>query len=171
MDELVRKALAFEEKGQQLYEKLAEESTHRLAQTLFENLAIDEQYHAKWIHELHRSLGGEEGSTDASCVARRKPLEKRMREAFERLQMETDPPDSDNVKGLVLAMKLEEEALALYREILDEDPSPRETAFLEKILEEEWKHLEALRNVHAYLTNTGDWFDVEESGRWNWMNL
>ncbi len=171
MDELVRKAIAFEEKGQQLYEKLAEESTHSLARTLFANLAIDEQHHAKWIQKLHKSLSDEEGSSDALSVGSRKPIEGRMREAFERLQRQTDPPDSDNVKGLVLAMKLEKEALALYREILDGGPPPQETAFLEKILEEEWQHLEALRNVHAYLTNTGEWFDVEESGRWNWMNI
>jgi rubrerythrin len=75
------------------------------------------------------------------------------------------------VEGLETAMERERQGLKMYQRLLEAtggDQAGR--AFLESLVEEEWEHLEALVNTYRYLTLTAQWFDEEESKRWNWMN-
>lgn len=168
MERLIEKALSLEEKGHKFYIDMAEKASNALARALFENLALDEQRHAEWIHKIQERLQ-EEYPTDSAGAG--VSIKDRIREVFDSLDTAEEKPGQETVRGLEIAMQLEKEALELYGELLELDPSPAEKAFLEKIMQQEWQHLEALRNVHFYLTRTGEWFDQEESQRWNWMNI
>lgn len=170
MDELVKRALTFEEKGQRFYEEMAKKSDNALARALFENLARDEERHARWIEDLRAALK-QQGLDKCMSDDQFLPLESRVKEVFDRLESQAPSAEADTVEGLQVAMSMEKEALDLYREMLEQDPAVPERTFLERIMAEEWDHLEALRNVHAYLTQTGEWFDEDESRRWNWMNI
>lgn len=170
MSPLIEEALALEKKGQDFYEKMAERSVDPLARTLFTNLASDEVEHARWISELDEALGDE--PPEDPLTMDRAPIEERIKEVFDGADLPTQTHEGDYVQGLETAMTMETRAIELYRQILQEgEPSEREKTFLEAILREEWDHLEALRNVHAYLTQTGDWFADTEIQRWNWMNV
>ncbi len=170
MKTLIKEALALEKKGQDFYEKMAERSADPLTRALFTNLASDEVDHARWISDFAETLGSEP-SEDPSGVDR-PPIEERIKEVFNDADLPRQSHEGDYIQGLQTAMTMETRAIELYRQILQEgEPSARERRFLEAILREEWSHLEALRNVHAYLTETGDWYAETETRRWNWMNV
>lgn len=165
MKELLMKAVEFEREGHREYRELARCTGSVLGRQLFETLAAEEMDHVRRIEDIYNRLVGTGGQLNPSP---RRKLEDRMRESFEDLTCRHR--DIDNVEGLELAMDRERRALAMYREMMDrvDDPAARE--FVAKLLAEEWEHLEALKNVHFYLTSTGQWFDGEEIRRWNWMN-
>ena len=171
MEELVRKAISFEQKGRKFYEEMSSESCNELAKELFSNLADDEESHEQWIMKYCSCDESVESTRDGLTPANTDSIEERMQEVFDRLQEKETTCEMDNVDGLNMAMQLEEKAIDMYRELINKKPSAAEREFLEKILKEEREHLEALRNVYFYLTKTGDWFHEQESTRWNWMNI
>ncbi len=169
MSDILSSAIEFERQGYQKYLRLAEEADNPLARELFQTLAGDELEHARYIQELATSL--ETPGGEISPLPRHIPLEERMREVFARLGVTGGGSGIDNVEGLELAMDLEQGAMDLYRALLGEIEDPGQREVIETLLEQEWQHLEALANVHFFLTSTGQWLDRDESKRWNWMNI
>lgn len=171
VDELAQQAIDFEHKGREFYTRMSRESGNELAKTLFANLADDEKEHARWIREQFGCSAGDGASPDRAQPAGNAAIEDRMKDVFDRLEPDEKVREMDNVGGLEMAMELEQQAIAMYRQLIDQDPSEHQRKFLTEIIKQERQHLEALRNVHFYLTGTGDWFHEQESARWNWMNV
>ncbi|MEW6080931.1 MAG: ferritin family protein [Bacillota bacterium] len=170
MRELLENALEFEREGHCHYKALAAGTRNALGKRLFEVLAEEELDHARRVETLYKAIqGGREPK--ALEASDRTPLEERMRECFLGLYPAERALDMDNVEGLETAMERERQGLKMYQRLLEAtggDQAGR--AFLESLVEEEWEHLEALVNTYRYLTLTAQWFDEEESKRWNWMN-
>lgn len=171
MNDLIRQAIDLEQKGWKFYEKMAAESSNELAKALFENLADDEKDHERWIRNWSTDMESQEALTEDEehFIARTESIEARIKDIFSQQGASSRSAAMDNVEGLDLAMEMEEEAIAMYNDFNDDDLSPKQKRFLEAILKEEQDHLEALRNVHFYLTDTGAWYHEQE--RWNWMNI
>ncbi len=167
MDELVARAVELEHQGEQFYLSMAKTASDELTRALFENLAKDERAHA----DVVRSLAADAGLPQVAATTTSAPMEQRVREVFEALELPPPAPGPEVMRGLQLAMDMEQEAIDLYRQLLDEDLAPAQKGFVEQLLQQEWQHLEALRNVHFYLGRPGEWHDQEESQRWNWMNI
>ena len=167
-EKVLQAALDFEEKGRNFYRKTAEQSNHPLSRTLFAALADDEVRHAERIREIHAAESGP-GTWPDPAGGRAEKLEDAIRGFFANHRRELTP-ETDNVAGYEFAMRMERTGIELYSQFAREADGEGERRFFEALLREEQDHLEALQNVHAYLTQPGDWEQDEESRRWNWMN-
>jgi rubrerythrin len=162
-------AMDFEEKGWQFYRRTAETVTDPLSRKLFQTLAKDEKRHQERIREIYARLQSGTGWPTPQ-TSRRVEMETEIQSFFQenrsRLRRE-----ATNLAGYEFAMSMEKTGIELYRRLVRETTQTSEREFFEALLAEELLHLEALRNVHFFLTQPGDWLQEDESRHWNWMNL
>jgi len=157
------RAIEFEKSGVEMYLKNADKTANPLARNLFYSLAIEEIEHIMFIEkQIDPSEGLAIGEDN---------VQQKMKLVFNSLEEEDIEQDSDNVAVLELAMKLEEKGKSLYIDLRDGAESEEEKKYFTTLIKEEERHLEALKNVHSYLTKTSDWFHGDERSTWNWMNI
>ncbi|MCX7706341.1 MAG: ferritin family protein [bacterium] len=158
-------AISFETKGVNLYLSLAAKTTNPLGKKLFYSLAEQEVQHAALFDTGKYQL--KKGERVSGLI---KDIESTLREFWEHAEKTEIKKDDTHFSGYELAMEMERQSISAYREFLLKSKDENEKEFLNWIIEEEKKHLEALRNVYYYLTETADWLQSEESKVWNWMN-
>lgn len=168
LEDAVKKAVETEEHGHRFYKAQAEASTNALAKALLEELAEDEMRHCLLFREFGRRVTGEQDPVaDTECVL----LEDRLKAAFEEMDATARARgDKSQEEVLKEAVRLEKESYATYDELFKTSFGSQKE-FFDRMRREEYDHLVALENTLMYLSNTGMWFDIEESRRWNWMNI
>ena len=168
--EVIEKALSGEELGKRLYLEQAEKAKNPLARRLLLELASDEEKHAAWLRGLLEDVRS--GLSPDYPDSRVPDIESRMRAAFLDLDASDKAPgELEQEDVLKAAISLEKDSYRMYDDLFRAASGPREKEFYDQLRRAEYEHLVALENVLAYLTKTGMWFDVEESKRWNWMNI
>jgi len=158
-------AIEFETKGTNLYLSLASETTSILGKELFYNLAQQEVQHA-WLFDRMYSLTTHENLPLKDIG----DIESNLKEFWENAEKTELKKEPGDLSGYILAMDMEKQSISAYQNFLNQSKEDREKDFLKWIIEEEKKHLEALNNVYHFLSDTGDWYQAEESKKWNWMN-
>ncbi len=158
-------AIDFETKGVNPYLSLAAKTTNPLGKRLFYSLAEQEVQHAALFDSKDLSLP-EKSILDNSV----KDIEAQLKEFWMQAEKFEIKKEDVHFSGYEQAMEMEKKSISAYKEFLTKSTEEKEKEFLLWIIEEEKKHLEALRNVHYYLTETADWLQTEESRVWNWMN-
>ncbi|MCM8814619.1 MAG: ferritin family protein [Candidatus Omnitrophica bacterium] len=157
-------AINFEVKGVNLYLELAKKTSNMLGKRLFYSLAEQEVQHASLFDEMVCV------SSIEKPLSHIKDIESELKEFWKNAEKSEIRKYDTHFSGYELAIEMELKAISSYRSFLSESKDEREKEFLKLIIEEEKKHLEALRNVQYYLTQTADWISGEESKTWNWMN-
>lgn len=157
-------AVGFETKGVTLYLGLAAKAQNLLAKRLFYSLAEQEVQHA---YLFDTGYFYQDTGTLASTI---NDIEQTLKDFWEKMKGIDLKKQDDHISGYEDAMELEKQSISAYHEFLSKSNDEKEKEFLNWIIEEEKKHLEALRNVYYFLTEPGDWFQNEESKIWNWMN-
>lgn len=172
MREILEKALTLEKEGYQLYMETASQSQNPLTRQMLESLAGDEKRHMDRIFELKEEFEAE-GQWPEDTEAPGPPLdmEKRMKRIFEELGKPEPSDQEDVVKALEKALGFEEDSRQLYRDAAADTENPAAASFFRALAEEERQHSVAIKNVHSYYTQTGDWMAEDESQVWNWMNI
>jgi rubrerythrin len=165
----LKTALDFEEKGRNFYSKTAETVSDPLSKELFKTLAEDEIKHAEKIRAIYQGLSQEQPLPEAD-VSHQHQLEAKVRKFFEAHRSEITK-ETSNIEGYEFAMEMEKTGVEMYRKFADQTDHAGEKAFYQMLIKEEMEHLEALRNVHFFLTDAEDWLAQDESQHWNWMNL
>ncbi|MCM8822580.1 MAG: ferritin family protein [Candidatus Omnitrophica bacterium] len=157
-------AIEFEIKGVNLYLDLAKKTRNVLGKRLFYSLAQQEVQHAY----LFDGVGDvPQIETESGRI---KDIESELKDFWNKAEKTEIRKEDEHFSGYELAIEMEKKSISSYRAFLSESKNEKEKEFLNWIIEEEKKHLEALRNVHYYLTQTADWLQGEESKVWNWMN-
>ena len=170
LTEVIEKAAVAEELGNKMYVEQAEKATNPLARRLLLELASDEGKHATWLRSLLEDVRGGQ-SPDYPDVAL-PDIETRMKAVF--LGLDATAKAQGEVEQedvLKAAISLEKDSYRTYDDLFHAASESREKEFYDKLRRAEYEHLVALENILAYLTKTGMWFDIEESKRWNWMNI
>jgi rubrerythrin len=162
-------ALDFEKEGVELYLNLARQSVNILGKELFYTLARQEVDHAQKIDEICRDLVAHKGSTLVSMEF--PEIEKEIKDFFQKMKHEDLKEKENDLTGYDIAIALEKKGFTAYRDFAAVSQTPKEKEFFTRMMEEEKKHLEALRNVYFYLSSPGDWIEQDESSVWNWMNM
>lgn len=165
----LKAALEFEDKGKNFYLKTANAAADPLSQRLFNTLAGDEERHAERIREIYAALDKNQPWPVHTPAAQGR-LEREIRGFFDSNRGALNR-ETQQIEGYEFAIKMELTGIELYTKFARETDDPQEKSFFEALLVEERSHLEALRNVHFFLTQPGDWYEQDESRRWNWMNL
>ncbi|OGS44292.1 MAG: hypothetical protein A2539_02240 [Elusimicrobia bacterium RIFOXYD2_FULL_34_15] len=163
-------ALNFEAKGTALYLKLAKNTKNIISKQLFYSLASQEVDHAKKADEIYEVLG--KGEKNKNVLSKILPsVELSLKEFFLKAKNIDLKKDIQNIKGYELAMEMEIKGYNVYKNFSKDANNVLESNFFEKLMAQEKEHLDSLRNVYYYLTDTGDWFEEEESKVWSWMNI
>jgi len=167
IEEAIRMAINAEELGHKMYKEMAEKSTNPLAKSLLEELAADELTHCSIFKEIGReALGEPDPAVEAGCTS----IEERIKLAFDKIgESAKEQVDDTQLEVLNKAIQLEKESYETYDELFKKASGNVRDIF-DRIRREEYDHMIALQNILLYLTKTGQWFDIEESKRWNWMN-
>ncbi len=169
MPKALRAALKLEHKGSAFYLKMSEKTGNILAKRLFDQLAMQEVEHIGRINEIYSAIT--QGQSWPEPRGKKIGyLEAEMKKVFARINHTRSKEKLDNISGMKVAMDMEWYSYKMYQKFVNAAVDGPEKEFFKRMLEEETKHYEALSNVYAYLTNSGDWLERSESNTWNWMN-
>lgn len=157
------KAIEFEETGYELYVKLAKASKDKLTKTLFNSLAVQEKEHIAYIKSFAKTKKFQKYKTTKVEAAIKKVWTVAKKEKIEATK--------DQLKGYVLAMKLEDKGYKMYTAAAAKAKNTAEKQFYEFLQKMEQDHYASLANVYFYLSNNDAWLEENESQTWNWMNL
>ncbi len=172
MNTALHRAYELEKKGLEFYIESAVKSKNALARRTLFSLAQEEIKHMMTVDEISFALDNTEKWPKTTALGP-ESIEESIKEFFNNTGKEFIDRDRDNDGAYIIeeAMEFEKKSYELYSELSKTAaPGPEREFYTELIEQEEW-HCEALENVYYYLTNTGDWFEKEESRSWNWMNM
>ncbi len=162
-------ALDFEVQGRKFYLRTAEQASDPLSRKLFQTLAEDELRHQERFQQIFSRI--QQGATWPQPAPAHATLVEEEIHGFFAANRETLKPGTTTLEGYEFALRLEKTSIELYSKYARESGSAAERAFYEALIAEERGHLEAIQNVHYFLTQPGDWYQEDESRHWNWMDL
>ncbi|MFW5896855.1 MAG: ferritin-like domain-containing protein [Bacillota bacterium] len=163
----LRLAVELEEEGQRYYAQEAAKADNPLAKTVLQTLADQEMDHRDRVMKLAEGHGFPEEFRDEE-----RDIEESVREVFESFSAEErEGWSTENTGVYEHAMELERKSYKLYERLAEESQDEKEQSFFESLMKEESRHLESIENVYYFLASPGTWLSVDESQRWNWMNI
>lgn len=138
-------AMKMELDGKAFYEKLAKKTNIVGLQTIFLQLAADEQKH----YEIFLGLKGKTQAT----VMEDTPVFEQAKNVFEKLleQKENLGPVQGDLEAYLYAMKVEADSFRLYEAAAQKENDTNVKNLLLRIAGEEHKHFAILQNVHDFV--------------------
>jgi len=161
MEDKIKFAKEFERYGATLYIEIGMNAENLITKKLFYSLARQEIEHLEAIENF--VLTGEYKAVDEIKV------EEEIKDFFNSLKERSTA--ENNIGGYKTALEVEKKGYSKYEKFYREAKDEREKRFFKFLIEQEKAHIDAIVNVYSYLTQTGDWFEQEESKIWNWMNI
>lgn len=163
-------ALEFERLGAQMYLELAAQTDNPLGKKLFYSLATEEVDHARQIDVLSAQLKDQSGMGVLDTLTL-PPVNEVIKTFFTTVEKTSLKGNVSNIAAYEHAMKMEREGYAAYKDFAAHAATSAERTFFERLMQQEQGHIDAIANVTAYLTGSGDWLQSDESHTWNWMNM
>ncbi len=136
-------AMQMEEDGRAYYEQLADETTLPGLETIFRNLAEDEQKHYEIFKRLLAGSGAE--MQDSTALAGAQNVFKQL------LKMPNLSGLEQNIAAYRYAMQLEAKSFRLYEDAAAKEEDAKARSLLIKIAAEEHKHFNILENICLFL--------------------
>ncbi|MBW2977734.1 ferritin family protein [Candidatus Woesearchaeota archaeon] len=156
--EALKYALDFEEKGEQIYRDIAENSSDEFVKNTFNGLAKDEHIHEQVIK------GYIEGKADFSELKKVTLDPKRffgtVTEEFKQRAKEYGA----ELKPFDTGIELEKQSIAYYKEQLEKVETDEAKRFFEFLLEQEKFHLKSLEQVREFIGDPENFY--VEFERW-----
>ena len=147
--DIIKFAMKMELDGKAFYEKQAEQTQQSELKKILLTLAEEEDRHFRFFKNLSdnrdAAIGPEEFSDSEAS--------RKISNIFEVLAQNTEPkPFGEDIIGVwTEARRLEEEAVAFYREKAAEESDESRRNLLLKIAEEEYRHVLMIDNVLTWL--------------------
>lgn len=154
----IETALKMEREAVEFYRKCAERTSNPVGKKMFLSIAEDEQYHVACAVQMKKE--------QKFVPARTTPLED-LKQVFEQNRQEMlskIPSTADEIEALRIGMRMEEEAIAFYRQAAVQASTPGEKSFFDCLIRDEEEHFRIFQNTVAFLDDTGNWFMWEEQG-------
>jgi len=161
MEKGIEFAKEFEKNGANLYIELGMKAENLITKKLFYSLARQEIEHLETI-ENYVLTQNYKKSEELNIEEEMKIFFTNLKEK-EKLETQLD--------GYKIALEVEKNGYSNYEKFYKEAKDEKEKRLFKFLMEQEKSHMEAIINVYSYLTETGDWFEKEESKVWNWMNM
>jgi len=156
--ELLRNAMKLEEKGAQHYADLAERCTNDMSRRLLEALAEDERVHSVQLRLIWDRVAG--GEPWPSPVELAEATTQIVRDFYADLKASHDrriAEDVSDADAVELGIDHAQRCLAFYREQIDRADEPRCLDFLQAMVSEQTKHLQALQKLHELFSEPERW--------------
>ena len=154
-------AKEFEKNGANLYTELGIKAENLITKRLFYSLAKQEIEHLEVIENYVITIN--------YAKLEEQNIEEEMKEIFYSLREKNKA--ETQLDGYKIALELEKDGYSHYEKFYKEAEDENEKELFKFLMEQEKSHIDAIVNIYSYLTETGDWFEKEESKIWNWMNI
>lgn len=138
-------AMQMEADAETLYRKLAKDSQVSGIRKIFTDLADDEQGHWQIFHALQQKQPSDI-DTDSRTLENAKNIFQDLISSKENL-----PSITSNLESYRYALKLEAEAVQLYRDAAKRESNDQVKALLIRIAEEEEKHFNIVENIFNFV--------------------
>ena len=161
MEKGIEFAKEFEKNGANLYIELGMKAENLITKRLFYSLAKQEIEHLETIENYVLEKNYEKFE--------QQNIEEEMKGFFNSLKEKQKT--ENQIDGYKIALEVEKNGYSHYEKFYKEAKDEKERKLFKFLMEQEKTHIDAIVNIYSYLTETGDWFEKEESKIWNWMNM
>ena len=153
------KAIEMEEEGKEFYRKSAAVVKSILAKKIFEELAVQEDYHIAMIKKIYRQVK-ENKSMDRQITAIKshEGLENIFRESL----VEKAKASDNDLEALRFGLEREERSITYYETLAGEAATNFEKRFYLSLSFEERGHFLRIMDAIEYLTDPVGWLYVSE---------
>lgn len=139
------------------YQNALENCGHPSGRKMFQVVFVEEENHLNALKALLNDVDMEQlGLGDVENLAT----------VIQNLQSHTGPDAAvcslDEMEAFKVAMAMEHEDFAFYKELAAMSNIEEEKALFERLAYEEERHYEVLSETHSFLTDTGNWFMWED---------
>ncbi|WP_305041431.1 ferritin family protein [Geoalkalibacter sp.] len=149
-------AMKMETDAEAYYKQLAEQTNVEGIRNIFLDLAADEKKHFQIFEAMKARTG-------ATSMEESKALDN-ARNAFEKLLK--GKPAAGSIKGDLQAyehaMKMEAEGARVYEEALAKESNPEVQNLLKRVIAEEQKHFNIIRNVYDFVNAPNEYLEWAE---------
>jgi rubrerythrin len=123
---------------------------------MFLSIADDEKHH------IACALNVQKGKAFAPAEAT--PLEdmKKIFDQHKQDMLTQVPSTADELEAFKVAMKMEEESIAVYKKAASQAATAEEKNFFDCLIKDEEEHFSIFQNTYSFLSDTGNWFMWEE---------
>ena len=157
-------SIKMEEDGRELYLKAAKECKNELGKRVFEALADDETRHIVAIKGYcEHILKNDKTPQLCKVMPRHKSIDERLIFGKRELEMlKNTIVNADELKAYEIAMKMENEGYAFYKNAHENATDPDIKELYEFLLTEEESHFEMISSTLEYLKDPAAWFASQE---------
>jgi rubrerythrin len=160
--EMLRAALALEDKGRAFYEQAAKKCELPECKRIFKQLAEDETLHQKRIQMLSDALTAGESWCDWRDAGQTDPEVQRVIDEVAKKYGQEITPSTTDVQALSVAVGLEADSIKYYSKERDNSHFRLEKQFLAQLIQEEIVHYRTLMDMKFYFENPTGWFRERE---------
>lgn len=158
-EEALKRAIEMEWEGKKFYQEAAGKAESLLARNIFQELAAEEDLHARKIQEVFdRLAAGRE--MEKWIVSVNDP--RRLGTVFQESLADMAGASSGDVEALKFALSMEEKSINHYEGLAQATPVPQEKRFYLALSYEERGHYLNILDSIEYLTDPGSWFRLKE---------
>ena len=151
-------AVKMEKDAISFYTEAARKTKSSSGKKMFQTIALDEQRHLEMITQLISGLNITH--KDVSPLQNMKTVFASMKDEM----MKKVAATSDELEAFKIAMGMEKEGVAFYKQTLAGAKKEKERVLLEMLIKEEQQHYDLFANTYQFLESTGNWFLWEERG-------
>ena len=164
LKDTLKKALEMEEKGEAFYKGIVQKVENDATKKMFEFLAKNELLHIESIKSFYALLvkNGDfpELNMNKLMADRKKDLSIFAKSITE-LKDKIKKSDADK-EACEFAMDFENSGYKYYESMRKDAKDEKLVKLLDFLLKEEKTHYESIMNLHAYITDSANWYMYEE---------
>ena len=150
------KAIKMEKDAIDFYSKAAEKTSHPAGKKMFQSITEDEKRHLKMLSQIFKELDIK--MDDVSPMRNMQTIFESMKNSM----MERVMATQDELEAFKIAMQMEQEGVAFYKQVETETRKQKEKALFERLIREEQQHYDIFANTYNFMNDTGNWFMWEE---------
>ena len=152
----VEMAMKMEQEAVEFYTRCADKTSNPVGKKMFLSIADDEKHHIACAMNVQKGK--------AFTPAKATPLED-MKKIFDQNKQDMlrrVASTADELDAFVVAMKMEDQAIAFYKKASSQAATAEEKNFFDCLIRDEEEHFSIFQNTYSFLSDTGNWFMWDE---------
>jgi len=138
------------------YTEAGNKTRHPAGKKMFETVTEDEKRHLEIVNNILNGLDMRVKDFQQIRSART------VFESLKDVMMAKVRAATDELEAFKIAMQMEHEGIAFYRQVETETREEKEKALFERLIKEEQQHYDIFANTYNFMNDTGNWFMWEE---------
>lgn len=152
----IEMAVKMEQETVDFYTKCAGKTKNPVGKKMFLSIAEDEKYHIACATNVQK------GKTFTPAKATPHKNMKKIFDQHKKDMLKQVASTADELDAFRVAMKMEEEAIAFYKNAAARSVNAEEKNFFDCLIKDEEEHFAIFQNTYSFLSDTGNWFMWEE---------